>query len=303
MEEKAIDYFRKYESIIPDFERFLASLLTPQPYWLRVNTLKISTQKLIERLLQKGFVLEQFGNLNAYKIIEKPVKHPGATLEYSLGYYYIQDLSSMAPVLALNPSNEDTVLDMAAAPGSKTTMMAELMRNEGLIVANDINFNRIKSLAGNIERLGITDVILTQKDARVASFGLKFSKILLDAPCSGEGVYRKNPWGFKGVNERQHRYLGMQQMRMFKNASNHLEEGGIIVYSTCTYHPYENESVVKYAIEKLNLAPIKVKIPIPHTVGVDRWKDETYEFHEDCIRIYPHMVDTGGMFIAVLAKE
>ena len=224
-------------------------------------------------------------------------------MEYSLGYYYIQDLSSMAPVLALNPSNEDTVLDMAAAPGSKTTMMAELMRNEGLIVANDINFNRIKSLAGNIERLGITDVILTQKDARVASFGLKFSKILLDAPCSGEGVYRKNPWGFKGVNERQHRYLGMQQMRMFKNASNHLEEGGIIVYSTCTYHPYENESVVKYAIEKLNLAPIKVKIPIPHTVGVDRWKDETYEFHEDCIRIYPHMVDTGGMFIAVLAKE
>ncbi len=303
MEDEKLSYFEKYRTVIPYFEEFIRVLRTPQPYWFRVNTLKIEEDVLIKRLREKGFVIEKFGNLNAYRIVDMPVKHPGATIEYSLGYYYIQDLSSMAPVLALDPQPGEFILDMAAAPGSKSTMIAELMRNRGTVVANDVSFQRLKSLAGNIERLGITNIIITRKDARRGRFGRKFHRILLDAPCSGEGVFRKNPWGFQGADERGHIQLARQQRMMMRNAAEHLMDDGLIVYSTCTYSPVENESVVKYAVEKLGLEPMKVKIPIPHVNGVERWKDEEYEMHERCMRIYPHIVDTGGMFIAVLAKK
>ncbi len=303
MEEEKIEYFFQYESIIPEFEKFIAALKTPQPYWIRVNTIKMEEKELIERLESKGFKFERFKELNAYKILNMPVKHPGATLEHSLGYYYVQDLSSMAPVLALEPKEGEKILDMAAAPGSKTTMIAEIMRNKGTIVANDISFSRLRSLGGNIERLGITNVILTRGDARKDSFGAKFDKILIDAPCSGEGVVRKNPWGFKPAGEREHRYLREQQIRMLKNAQKHIKEGGIIVYSTCTFHPLENESVVEFGIEKWGLKALEFKLPIPHLKGVEEWNGEKYENHKFHKRIYPHMVDTGGMFIAVLQKR
>ena len=303
MEEEKLKYFEKYREIIRDFDNFLETLKTPQPYWFRVNTLKIQEEKLIERLETKGFRVEKFGGINAYRILEMPVKHPGATVEYSLGYYYIQDLSSMAPVLALDPQPGERILDMAAAPGSKSTMIAELMNNSGTIVANDISVDRIKSLAANIERLGITNIIVTKKDARNANFDGKFDKILLDAPCSGEGTFRKNPWGFQGADEKGHSILGRQQKMMLRNAVRHLSDGGIIVYSTCTYSPIENESVVKYGVENLNLKVLKIELSIPHLEGVKEWDGEKYEMYEKCIRIYPHLVDTGGMFIAVLAKQ
>ena len=303
MDEKKLEYFLQYSSIIPDFEEFIESLKRPQPYWIRVNTLKINEDELVERLLEKGFELERFRGLNAYKIISMPVKHPGATIEHSLGYYYVQDLSSMAPVFALNPEPGELILDMAAAPGSKTTMIAETMKNQGTIVANDISVSRIKSLGGNIERLGVTNVILTRRDARKDPFDISFDRILIDAPCSGEGVIRKNPWGFHPASEKEHRYLQEQQKRMLKNATYHIKDGGIIVYSTCTFHPLENESVAEYGIEKLNLKPLEFTIPIPHTEGVEKWKEEDYENHGYFKRIYPHLVDTGGMFIAVFKKE
>ncbi len=303
MDEKKLSYFMQYSHIIPDFKEFIEKIKEPQPYWIRVNTLKCQENKLITRLEKKGFKFERFKALNAYRILSKPVKHPGATIEHSLGYYYVQDLSSMAPVLALAPQPGEKILDMAAAPGSKTTMLAELMKNEGTIVANDVSMGRIKSLGGNLERLGITNVIMTRKDARNGNFGVKFDKILLDAPCSGEGVIRKNPWGFRAPGKREHMYLREQQKRMLKNAVRHLKDGGIVVYSTCTFSPWENESVVEYGIEKRGLEAEEFQIPIPHTVGVEEWQGEEYPHAYSFKRIYPHIINTGGMFVAVLRKQ
>jgi len=292
----------EYRESIPNFDAFLESMQKPQPYWIRVNTLKIEEEKLISRLSAKGFKFEKFGSLNAYRIVSMPVKHPGATIEHSLGYYYVQDLASMIPAYVLNPRAGDTVLDMAAAPGSKTTLMAQLMENSGTIVANDTRPNRLRALGSNIERLGITNTVLTKGDARTKKFGMYFDKILLDAPCSGEGVYRKNPKD-KMPGLREHMYLSNLQKSMLKNAWRHLKEHGTLVYSTCTFNPLENEEVVSYAVSKLNMEPLKVEFDVPHCKGLARWRDREYEsVHEYVMRIYPHLVDTGGMFIALLKK-
>ncbi len=292
----------EYEGIIPNFEDFIKKMKEEQPYWMRVNTLKIEERKLIERLESKGFKFKKYRNLNAYKIISIPVKHPGATVEHSLGYYYVQDLSSMMPVIALDPEPGDMILDMAAAPGSKTTMIAEIMKNEGTIIANDVSVERIRALAGNIERLGVTNTIITRKNATQDRWKLKFDKILLDAPCTGEGIMRKKP-SYVYPTLREHIKMSEIQKKMVKNACKHLRDNGILVYSTCTFNPLENEGVVDYAIRELEMQILPANLPVPHSPGVTRWRD--YEFTEDvkyAARIYPHQVDTGGMFIAVLKK-
>ena len=292
----------EYKGIIPNFDDFIKKMKEEQPYWMRVNTLKIEERELIRRLESKGFKLERYKNINAYRIIDMPVKHPGATIEHSLGYYYVQDLSSMMPVIALDPEPGDMILDMAAAPGSKTTMIAEIMKNEGTIIANDVSVERIRALAGNIERLGVTNTIITRKNATQDRWKLKFDKILLDAPCTGEGIMRKNP-SYVYPTLREHIKMSEIQKKMVKNACKHLRDNGTLVYSTCTFNPLENEGTVDYAIRELEMQILPVNLPVPHSPGVARWRD--YEFTEDveyAVRIYPHQVDTGGMFIAVLKK-
>ncbi len=294
--------FEDYEDIIPNFEEFLKAINTMQPYWIRVNTLKIGEKELIERLTSKGFVLERYGEMNAYSIMDMPVKHPGATLEHSLGYYYVQDLSSIIPALLLDPKPGDVVLDMAAAPGSKTSLMAELMKNEGTIVANDINENRIKALAGNIERLGITNVVLIRGNGESKNFKMLFDKILLDAPCTGEGTFRKNPKE-RMPNLSAHIRMSKIQKRMMQNAVRHLKEGGTLVYSTCTFSPLENEEIVRFGVEELGLKIKEINLSVPHEKGVKGWKDWNFgDVWKNMIRIYPHLLDTGGMVIAVLKK-
>ncbi len=289
-------------SFIPKFTEFINAINTPQPYWIRVNKLKISEIELIDRLFAKGFVLKRYKELNAYRIIKMPVKHPGATFEHSLGYYYVQDLSSMVPPLILNPQPNELVLDMAAAPGSKTTQMAELMNNTGTIVANDVSDGRIKALAANVERLGITNVQIVKGDATVRKFNIVFDKVLLDAPCTGEGTLRKTP-KTKMPTLKDHIRMSKLQKKLLKNAVLHLKEGGYVVYSTCTFNPLENEDVVKFGVNELNLEPVEINPPVPHTKGVKEWMGHNFEdVYEYMVRIYPHMVDTGGMVIALLKK-
>ena len=294
--------FEEYRDIIPKFDEFIKKIREEQPYWIRVNTLKIEEEKLVKRLESKGFVFERCCNINAYKVLKMPVKHPGATVEHSLGYYYVQDLSSMMPVFALNPEPGDFVLDMAAAPGSKTTMIASLMKGKGTILANDVSVDRIRALSSNIERLGVTNTIVTVRDATRDKFGYIFDKILLDAPCTGESVVRKKPT-YVYPTLRDHIKMSKLQKKMIKNAYEHLKEDGMLVYSTCTFNPLENEGVVSYAVKELGMKVIDINLPIPHDHGVTEWHGYRFENSvKSSIRIYPHHIDTGGMFIAILKK-
>jgi len=214
--------------------------------YLRVNTLKIPPKKLKERLEGKGVVLEDTYLPYMFKIVESPYS-PGCTPEYLFGYYYLQSISSTVPPIVLNPSSEDMVLDMCAAPGGKTTHMAQLMGNEGIIVANDRSRERLRSLSSNIQRLGIKNVVILNMDAlKLDKLQIHYDKILLDAPCTGNPVKGRS----RKVTKEDIEYCSRRQKRMLDTALNILKVGGELVYSTCSQEVEENEEVVQYILDR-----------------------------------------------------
>ena len=216
--------------------------------YLRVNTLKISPQELKERLESKGVVLENTYLEYMFKIIESPYS-PGSTLEYLFGYYYLQGISSTVPPLVLNPSSKDMVLDMCAAPGGKTTHMAQLMENEGIIVANDMKRVRLRSLSSNIHRLGIKNVVILNMDAlKLDKLQIYYDRILLDAPCTGNPVKGRS----RKITKEDIEYCSRRQKDMLDVGLNLLKVGGELVYSTCSQEIEENEEVVQYILDKRN---------------------------------------------------
>ncbi|ABR57033.1 putative RNA methylase, NOL1/NOP2/sun family [Methanococcus aeolicus Nankai-3] len=231
---------------------------TPTTQYIRVNTLKITPEKLKARLTDKGIELEDTFLEYLFKI--KNTKVPvGATPEYLFGYYYLQSISSVIPSLVLNPSEKDMVLDMCSAPGGKTTHLCQLMNNKGIVVANEVNRKRIKSLKSNIFRMNITNTIILNSDALRLKYFNSFDKILLDAPCSGNDIKDKN----REVSKRDIRYCSLRQKNMINIGIELLKTGGELVYSTCSAEIEENEEVIEYIlsmrkdIELINISNFK----------------------------------------------
>ena len=217
---------------------------TPNTQYIRVNTLKISPEKLKTLLTSKGIELEETFLEYLFKV--KSAKVPvGATPEYLFGYYYLQSISSVIPSLILNPSEtDDIVLDMCSAPGGKTTHLSQLMNNKGIVVANEMNRKRIKSLKSNIFRMNITNTIILNTDALRLKYFNTFDKILLDAPCSGNVIKDKN----RSVSKRDIRYCSLRQKHMINIGIELLKIGGELVYSTCSAEIEENEEVIEYIL-------------------------------------------------------
>src|SRR3989344_5355233 len=184
--EKFIEVYEK----LTDIEKFKEYSLKPLTKSIRVNTLKISVNELKSRLSE--FTLKQIPWCKeGFWVIDGPRTDLGNLVEHSLGYFYVQEAASMIPPISLSPKKNDLVLDLAAAPGSKTTQIATLMKNNGLIIANDIKYDRLKALSINLERCGILNTIVTLR-SNYSFNEIKFDKILLDAPCSGSGAIRKS---------------------------------------------------------------------------------------------------------------
>ncbi|HEB47087.1 MAG TPA: RsmB/NOP family class I SAM-dependent RNA methyltransferase [Candidatus Pacearchaeota archaeon] len=229
----------------------------------------------------------------------------GRALEHLLGYYYIQEIASMLPVLALKPKPEEFVLDLAAAPGSKTTQMVAEMQNTGTVIANEISLKRIKILASNVERCGSMNVIITKKEGislceKLKKEGFEFDKILVDAPCSGEGTLRSTPITYKMWNINTVKKFSKIQKNMVSSAIEILKPEGEIVYSTCTHAPEENEEVVDFILKNFdNIKIEKISLPIKCRPGITGWDRKKYNKNviKSC-RIYPQDNNTEGFFIA-----
>lgn len=264
-------------------ERILAGMRLPRPTTLRVNSLKTDVRSLLAAFREANVKVERVG-WYAEALIAKNVRE--AQLEalpgYREGLFYIQSLSSMLPPLVLEPRPGERVLDVAAAPGSKTTQMAAMMQNRGYILANDSSAVRAERLRFNLARQGVTIAEVAVGDGRRlgAAREATFDRVLLDAPCSGEGRFVAGDYGtYRHWSERLIRRLVPLQRRLLLSALRAVKPGGVVVYSTCTLNPEENEGVVDWALRRfgdaLQVLPIPLDVP-GRWPGVTGWGDASY---------------------------
>ncbi|MGB9598718.1 MAG: NOL1/NOP2/sun family putative RNA methylase, partial [Minisyncoccales bacterium] len=227
---------------------------------MRVNTLKISRNDLKKRLEKNGITLQKVPWFQDAFFVEG-TKNLGRMLEHFLGYFFVQDASSLLPPIVLAPKAGEMVLDLCAAPGAKTTQMAQMMQNQGIIFANESKIKRISILKGNLQRCGVMNTVLTHFDARIFwQTKLKFEKILIDAPCSGSGTFISNPSIFGQLSEGLIKKLVHLQKTILASAFFCLKEGGTIVYSTCSLDPRENEEVIDWAMKKFKFQIEEIKV-------------------------------------------
>jgi NOL1/NOP2/sun family putative RNA methylase len=266
--------------------------------YLRVNELKISNSDLRTRLESKGFELENTVLPEVFLVKRSPMSI-GATTEYMLGQYYVQDLSSCLAVDALDAGPDQTVLDIAAAPGGKTTFVAQRMKNTGSVIALEPNERRARSMTFNLARCGVSNTAIFRLDGRDAEqLGAKFDRVLLDAPCSCEGVIAKDTTRKTSHSPGDVEYCSDRQEELVESAARLVKPGGVLVYSTCSFAPEENEMVVD---SLLHSGHISVE-PLPYgSEGLMRFDDHEFSAQlKNSRRLYPHLHNTTGFFIAKL---
>lgn len=281
-----------------------------RPMVIRTNTLKTRRKDLALALMKRGVSLDPLANWSkvGLKIMESPVP-VGATPEYLSGHYMLQSAASMCPVLALSPQPKERVLDMSAAPGGKTSYIAQLMRNTGVIFANDLRADRQKATVANMHRLGVKNVITCMHDGRKLSKlfqQFKFDRILLDAPCSGLGVISRDPSvkvqrTITDVKKTAH--LQKELLLAAIDVLNHKSKtGGVMVYSTCSISVAENEEVVNYALEKRDIKIVDTELDFG-TPAFTRYQQK--RFHPSLSktrRFYPHVHNMDGFYVAKIQK-
>jgi NOL1/NOP2/sun family putative RNA methylase len=295
-----MDHLERYREIVPEFESFLAVQSLPLPASARINTLKTDRSRLLERL-ERGNI--RYDSLGWYPLgIRIELEKPGKLLEYLLGYIHIQEEVSMVPPLVLDPKPGEEVLDLCAAPGGKTTQISQAMENRGVVFANEPSLARIAPLRSNCERLGAVNVAITRYDGRKFPDHL-FHRVLVDAPCSSEGRARRDPDLLSRCSRRRSLDIQTLQTGLLRRAVRITRPGGVIVYSTCTYAPEENELVVQKVLDEARLEQFSLP-GLQSCPGITEWEGE--ELDEDlklCARYYPHINDTGGFFVARLIKR
>ncbi|WP_456474696.1 NOL1/NOP2/sun family putative RNA methylase [Candidatus Pyrohabitans sp.] len=289
---------QRYSRLFPGLTE--EKLTRPLPQSLRVNTLRITEEELVQRLEERGFVLEKIPWVRHGYYINRAPFSPGATPEYLLGYYYLQDPASMYACEALEPRGNELVLDAAAAPGGKTTRIAQLMRNRGCVVAVEVNRHRIKALRASITRMGVENTIVIRMDAReVAKLGLSFDRVLLDAPCTGTGTAHKNRDALK-KQEKDLEVLLPLQRALISAVYEVLRPGGVLIYATCSLLPEENELLVQEVLESRDARLLRIKhgssaIRKPYGMPLDKQIKKARRF-------YPWEHRSQGFFLAKIQK-
>jgi ribosomal RNA methyltransferase Nop2 len=304
--EKLFNLFTPMEAFA-----FFEANETPRPVVIRTNTLRTNRRSLAQALINRGVVLEPVGKWSkvGLQVFESPVPL-GATPEYLAGHYILQAASSFLPVMALAPQPNERVLDMASAPGGKTTYMSALMRNTGCVIANDASKPRAKGLIGNIHRLGCKNTVVTHMDARTAfpkALG-GFDRVLLDAPCTGTGVISKDPGVKTSKNERDFLAIPHMQRQLLLAAIDSVDHasktGGYIVYSTCSVTVEENEAVVQYVLRKRpNVKIVDTGLGDFGSPGFLSYMGKKFDAKMALTRRYfPHRENVDGFYVCKLKK-
>lgn len=284
-----------------EYPAFLAAYEKERLYGLRYNPLKTERETFIEKM---PFSLEPVA-WTKEGFYYSPEEQPGKHIYHEAGAYYIQEPSAMAVTEILQPSPGERILDLCAAPGGKTTQIAGKMAGMGLLVTNEIIPGRAKILSRNVERLGISNaVVCNETPERLAGFFPEFfDKILVDAPCSGEGMFRKDETAIAEWSPEHVVMCAERQMSILEQAAKMLRPGGILVYSTCTFSAQENEGVISEFLHKHEEFSIE-KPPCDDffAPGRGEWTENPAERIAHTMRLWPHLIKGEGHFIAGLKK-
>ncbi|HSH76632.1 MAG TPA: RsmB/NOP family class I SAM-dependent RNA methyltransferase, partial [Longimicrobiales bacterium] len=299
---RAVDLAR-YRSIIPDWAAFTASAGRPEPTVFRVRTGRVDESALLDRLGRQGFRLTSVEGLPTfYRVDEGP--HPiSMTFEHWAGLIYVQQASTGVAAPQLGVSQGERVLDLCSAPGGKTSHLAELMGDRGCLVASEIDERRIRGLLGNIYRLGHPNALAVACDGRHVPEGALFDRVLVDAPCSGEGTLRRRSGEAPNQSRSFLKYVTRLQQALLEKAVRLCRPGGTILYVTCTFSPDENEAVVSNVLERspVDLEPLELEVP--HAAGLTSFEGVGFDARlQHAARIYPHHFDSGGLFVARLRR-
>lgn len=299
MIERYIDFLG-----LDDTLKLLEANESPLTSSIRVNTLKIQPGELRNRLENKGFELQTIEWISYGFEVLKETYNLGSLHEYLQGYFYLQNVASMLPAIILDPKPGETVIDMCAAPGGKATHMAQIMNNKGSLILIERNSKRIPALEINLRRMGVLNSIVLNYDARkLDNLNIKADKILLDAPCTGEGLIRQDKSRKKSKTQKDIEKLTNVQKKLLNSGLKVLKPGGKLLYSTCSIAPEENEFVIndvlqdssEYSIIQLNT---QYGISgITEVFGKILRKD--LKFSQ---RLYPHIHNTIGFFICLIKK-
>lgn len=315
----------RYRSIVPDWDAFTAALGRPQPVVLRTSTWRVAPATLAAHLEGLGFRLRPLDWAPAFFQVEEGPFPVAKTVAHWLGLFYIQEAAAAVPALAMAARPGERILDLCAAPGGKTTLLAAQAGACGLVVANEPDGSRVRALQANLARLGVLNVVVTRYDGRDFPGHWLFHRVLADVPCSAEGNARRSSRVRAGVTPRQARRLAKLQGQILARAAELVAPGGTLVYATCTFAPEENEAVVDGLLRShadsgqpadsgkpahgeqggspFRLQPLEVPLPA-YAPGLTAWEGRSFHPHLALTaRLYPHHLDSGGMYIARMVRD
>jgi len=303
----SFDNLKRYNEMFGDkLPLFLEANEVQNKDSIRINTIKISREELYERLTKNGFVIKEINDFGY--IIEESKFAISSTQENLLGHCYIQGVAEMHVAPILSPDKNDFVVDMCAAPGGKTTHLSAIMKNEGTIYAFDVNKRRLSALKNNISRLGCMNIAVFNLDGlEISKLKNKPDKILLDAPCTGSGIMRKDSLRKSLKSTHDIIFLSEIQKKLLKAAIENLNTGGTLLYTTCSLEPEENEFVVQWALDNFNIRLLNINTEIG---GIPLQSGFTEIFNRKlsdeiklCKRSFPHVHNTNGLFMAKIIKS
>lgn len=286
-----------------DYDSYAACLEQPMHHGIRINTMKISVEEFLKinpfhlrpvPWCENGFYYDE--------TLDKPSKHP----YYFAGLYYIQEPSAMTPAHVLPVETGDRVLDICAAPGGKSTELAAKLHGTGLLVSNDISASRAKALLKNLEVFGAENaLIISEAPYKLAErFHEYFDKILIDAPCSGEGMFRKSASMITAWENNGNQLFADLQRSILDQVVTMLKPGGMLLYSTCTFAPLENEQSIEYLLsldDRLELVDFHPYEGFDH--GHPEWGNTGNETLKRCARLWPHKIEGEGHFVCLVKKQ
>lgn len=311
------EFLERMEKLLgSEYGAFLKTYEEPRRFGLRVNTMKISVEEFVRLAPFHLTPIPWIENGFYYEREDDPARHPF----YYAGLYYLQEPSAMTPASVLPVEPGDHVLDLCAAPGGKATALLAKLQGEGLLVANDISASRARALLKNLEVFGAKNAFVTNAAPYklAEQFPEDFDKILVDAPCSGEGMFRKDMANARAWSMEKVRECARLQREIVRQAGTMLRPGGMLLYSTCTFSPEENEQTVSWLLEDCpDLELCKIPWQEGFTPGRPELAEEDWQERPEpvgealqgrselsrCVRIFPHKMGGEGHFLALFRKK